>query len=131
MLPQSVQSGEVQRGAEARADDGGEGAAPELAQGVWSGGDVAEGVEKGGGAGLLDAGFQEVGGLEEGGGEDAGAEAGDEVECWFFLSVLGDSRARKGAGRGSLQDDALAGFSLDMSHLRGGCQRLSLMSITN
>lgn len=57
MLAESVEGGEVEGGAETGADDGGEGAAPELAEGVGSAGDVAEGVQEGGGAGLLDSGF--------------------------------------------------------------------------
>jgi hypothetical protein len=53
-----------------------------LADGVGAIEDLAEGVgESGGaGAGLLDAGFEQVGGLQEEGGCAAGAETGEEVE---------------------------------------------------
>lgn len=81
MLAEGIESGEVESGAETGADYGGESAAPEMAEGIGAAGYVAEGVDEGGGAGLLDAGFEEIDGLEKGGGEDAGAEAGDEVEC--------------------------------------------------
>ena len=40
-----------------------------------------EGGEEGGGAGLLEARFEEVGGLEEEGGEGPCGEGGEEVEC--------------------------------------------------
>lgn len=95
MLAEGVEGGEVEGGAEAGPDDGREGAAPELAEGIWSAGDATEGLQQGGGVGLLDAGLEEIGGLEEGGGEDAGTEAGDEVECWdrlvlkYRISVAG------------------------------------------
>ena len=88
MLAEGVESGEVQCGTEACPDDGGEGAAPETTEGVGAAGDVAEGVEEGGGAGLLDACFEQVGWLEEGSGEDAGAEAGDEMECWGMVNFV-------------------------------------------
>ncbi|KAI4138359.1 MAG: hypothetical protein LQ341_004704, partial [Variospora aurantia] len=72
---------EVQGGAEAGADDGGEGPTPELTEGVGALCDAAESLQEGGGVGLLNAGLEEIGGLEEGSGENAGAEAGDEMEC--------------------------------------------------
>lgn len=64
MLPKSVESGEIEGGAEACANDGGESAAPELTKGVGAAGDVAESLGEGGGAGLLNAGLEEVDGLE-------------------------------------------------------------------
>ncbi len=88
MLAKRVEGGEVEGGAEACADDGGEGAAPELAEGVGGSGDVAESLGEGDRAGLLDAGLEEINGLEERGGECAGAEAGDEVECYGLVSVV-------------------------------------------
>lgn len=47
--------------------------------------DGAEDWEEGGGAGLLDAGLEQVGWLEKDGGADAGEEAGEEVEGWVRL----------------------------------------------
>lgn len=113
MLSKRIESGEVEGGAEARADDGREGAAPELAEGVGAAGDVAEGVGEGGRAGLLDAGLEEINGLEKRGGESAGAEAGDEVECYGLVSVVPWLNERM-SGKG-IQDDARAGLSFDIS----------------
>ena len=76
MLAEGVEGGEVEGGAEAGSDDGREGASPEVLEGVGAGEDGPEGGEEGSGAGLLDAGFEEVGGLEERGGEAACCEAG-------------------------------------------------------
>lgn len=42
-----------------------------MADGLGLGGDLAEGLQEGVRAGLLDAGFEEVGGLEEDGGAEA------------------------------------------------------------
>jgi len=69
----AVQHAEVEGAAEAGADHGGGGAAPELADWVGAIEDLAQGVGDGGGAGagLLDAGFEQVGGLEEEGGRAA------------------------------------------------------------
>jgi hypothetical protein len=47
---------------------------------MWRGEEGAEDGEEGGGAGLLDAGLEEVGWLEEDGGAEAGEETGEEVE---------------------------------------------------
>jgi len=41
-------------------------------------------------AGLLDAGFEQVGGLEEEGGRAAGAEAGEEVEACFWRACISE-----------------------------------------
>ena len=65
MLAQSIQCGEVEGGAEACSDDGGKSAAPKLAYRIRPMADVAESLEKGGGTGLLNAGFEEVDGLKE------------------------------------------------------------------
>jgi hypothetical protein len=85
----AVEHAEVEGAAEAGADHRGGGAAPELADWVWAIEDLAQGLADGGGAGagLLDAGFEQVGGLEEEGGCAAGAEAGEEVEAWEGNSV--------------------------------------------
>ena len=72
ILAEGVETGKVERGAEAGAEGRRESAAPETTDGVWRGEDCADGREEGRGlAGLLDAGFQEVCGLEEDGGGEA------------------------------------------------------------
>lgn len=93
----AVEHAEVEGAAEAGADHGGGGAAPELADGVGAIEDLAQDVADGGGAGagLLDAGFEEVGGLEEEGGCAAGAEAGEEVEAWEGRVLVFDGIVRE------------------------------------
>lgn len=51
-------------------------------------GNLAEGVDEGGGAGLLDTGFEEIDWLEKGSGEGTGAETGNEVKGWGTVSII-------------------------------------------
>lgn len=79
-LADGVERGEVDGGAEARAEGRGDGAAPEGREEARGGADVGYRGREGVRARLLDTRLEEVDGLEEHGREHAGAEAGDEVE---------------------------------------------------
>lgn len=80
MLTQSVQAREIERRANTCPECRRKRAAPELPKWVWTSGDGAEYNCEGGGGGLLDAGFEEIGRLKETGREDPRAKAGCEVE---------------------------------------------------
>ena len=75
---QPVEAAEVEGGAGAGADGGGEGAMPEVTDG--EGAEEGEEWSRGGFLRLLQAGFEQVGGLKEGGGCEATEETGDEME---------------------------------------------------
>ena len=80
MLAESVKSGEVEGRAEACADDGGKSPPPELVERIRYAGDFTEGLDEGGGPGLLDPGLEKVGGLQYGGRKDTSTKASNEVK---------------------------------------------------